>query len=556
MLSIRGLVATLIPVAAAIGNIAVGASSNDPLQPALRQVEQLVATSSAGPGIIIGVTDRERLRGVVMHGYADIKAQKPVTLDTKFAIGSISKSFTAVVLLQLADEGKFDPAVPVNGYLPQFQVSTSYPQITGHSLLNHTSGLPNYLAHLSSMRYAIYSLRDFKPTYAPGAHFEYSNTGYQILGYVAEKLDRDAFPSILERRVLVPLGMHATEPQMDDSVRPSLAISYERSPQDRSYVEANWFPYTAADGQIASTVADMSAYVRLLLNRGATPTGRILSPAAFDKLITPALENYAYGLQVSRSAGQTVVGHGGAIYGFNSYIEAHLEEGFGVTFMSNAALDGKLVGDVIGLVSKALGANGEPASYRSFAAAPTQDPKDTSRYEGKYRRHDGASITVSKAASGALRIQHAHGDPLELKRLGRDIYGSRQAGAYLFFDNPKHPDGGAEELSHGADWYAKDGAEKSQSAVAPAEYKAYVGRYRNHSDEGPDYRVFVRSGRLAVAPVDSAAYASELEPIGAGLFRRASPEHSPDRFQFDTLDDGVTLRLQMSGVPLYRLDMP
>lgn len=532
------------------------ASADAPIKPALEQIQKLVDAADGGPGIAIGINDRERLLGVVVHGYADLKTKQPVTADTKFAIGSISKSFTAVALLQMMDANKFDPAAPVSRYLPQFRVNTKYPEITGRSVLNHTSGLPNYLPHLSSMRYVLYALHDFEPTYAPGEHWEYSNTGYQILGYVAERIDGSSFPSLLERRVLDPLGMNATDPQMDDGVRQSLAISYERWPYDGSYVEANWFPYTAADGGIASTTADMGAYVRFMLNRGATPKGRILSPSAFEAFITPALEDYAYGVQSSKTAGRTVIGHGGSIYGFNSYIEAHLDEGFALTFLSNGRLDSELVGKVIGIASTALGGNGQPASYRSFVNPPAQDFNDTSRYEGTYRRQDGARLVFGKAQGGGLSVERSAGKPAKLARMGKDIYGAVEEGAYLFFGDSKQPERGALEVSHGADWYTKDGTDANAKLQVPAEYRAYVGRYRNHSDEGPEVRVFVRRGQLMVTPVSSTSQATALVAIGPGTFRLASPAHSPEKYVFDTLDDGVTLRLQITGVPLYRMDVP
>lgn len=530
------------------------AEATERVKPALEEIRKLVAASDSGPGLAIGVSDRERLLGVVTHGYADLKAGKPVTEDTKFAIGSISKSFTAVVLLQMADEKKFDPAAPVSRYLPQFRVDTKYPQITGRSLLNHTSGLPNYLAHLSSMRYVAHALHEFEPTYAPGEHFEYSNTGYQVLGYVAEKIDAESFPSILRRRVLEPLGMRATDPQMDDTVRQSLAVSYQRSSHDGSYVESNWFPYTAADGQIATTTADLGAYVRFMLNRGGAPDGRVLSPSAFEAFITPALDNYAYGVQVSKSAGKTIVGHGGSIYGFNSYLEARIDEGFGLTFMSNARLDLELVAKVISVTSKAFGGDGQMASYREFDNPPVQDFNDTSRYEGAYRRQDGMRVVFSKAPHGGLLVERSEGKQFKLTRMGRDTYGNGEAGAaYLFFGDEKR---GAQEVSHGSDWYTKEGAVADKIFTVPAEYRAYVGRYRNHSDEGPDVRVFVRGGRLMVAPSSNAAFAEELKAIGPATFRLASPAHSPEKYRFDTLDDGVTLRLQITGVPLYRMDLP
>lgn len=549
-----------------MGNIAQGADrssreTDQRIEKALQQIRSLAATSDSGPGIAIGITDRERLRGVVVHGYSDLKARTPVTADTKFAIGSISKSFTAVTLLQLLDEGKFDPQASVSRYLPQFHVKTQYPEMTGHTLLNHTSGLPNYLPHLSSMRYVVHALHDFQPSYAPGEHFEYSNTGYQVLGYVIERIDGDAFASVLKRRVLDRLGMSATLPQLDDAARQVLAVSYQRWPYDDRYVEANWFPYTAADGGIAATPGDLSTYVRFILNRGAAPNGRLLSEAAFRKFITPALDNYAYGVAVSGTPGRSVVSHGGAIYGFRSRLEAHIDEGFGVTFMSNGSLDGKLIKQVVGVVTEAFG--GKPDEDKpSEATPPAYSLTDAANYAGRYQRQDGAVITFSAAEDGSLLLHRPDNKHLKLVKMGRDTYGASEVGAYLFFGDAKHADRGVQEVSHGADWYVKEGsALDNKSPAVPTEYRSYVGRYLNHSDEGPDVRVFVKRGRLMLAPAGDSSYVVELEPSGPvsskqGSFRPTSPAYSPERLVFDTLDDGVTLRLQMSGVPLYRVDIP
>jgi hypothetical protein len=209
-------------------------------------------------------------------------------------------------------------------------------------------------------------------------------------------------------------------------------------------------------------------------------------------------------------------------------------------------LDSELVGRVISIASKALGGNGQPASYRKFNPPP-QDVNETSRYEGTYRRPDGERVVFSKAPGGGLLMRRPDGQQIELKKMGRDIYGKRETGAYLFF---------GDDMSHGADWYTKEGAAGPENPTPPADYRAYVGRYQNHNDEGPDVRVFVRRGRLMVTPATNASFASELVAISPGLFRLESPSHSPERYRFDTLDDGVTLRLQITGVPLYRVDLP
>src|SRR6185295_2002313 len=216
--------------------------------------------------------------------------------DSLFAIGSISKSFTAIALMQLSDEGRFDPQAPIATYLPWFAVKSSYAPITGHHLLTHTAGLPNYRADLASMPFATYALKDFEPSYPPGAHYWYSNLGFQTLGYALERIEGASYPAIIQRRLFDRAGMRSSAAAIDDRIRARLPVSYTRWPYTGEYVEEPWFEYTAADGSVVSTAADLAAYARVILNRGAAPQARVLSERAFDKLMTPALDNYAYGL--------------------------------------------------------------------------------------------------------------------------------------------------------------------------------------------------------------------------------------------------------------------
>src|SRR3546814_11607761 len=112
------------------------------------------------------------------------------------------------------------------------------------------------------MRFLATALQDFEPRYAPGAHFWYSNSGYQLLGYAAETVDKQPFPLILQRRILDPLGMASTAPQIDDRLRRKMATSYARAPNGDLDV-APWFAHLAADGAIVATAPDLTAYPRL-----------------------------------------------------------------------------------------------------------------------------------------------------------------------------------------------------------------------------------------------------------------------------------------------------
>lgn len=100
------------------------------LQRAKAEIEQALAKSNM-PGLVIGVTGRQRLRMVVTHGYADLKQRKPLTPDSRFAIGSMTKGFTAIALMQLAEARRFDPDAPISKYVPAFKLDSKFRPVTG-----------------------------------------------------------------------------------------------------------------------------------------------------------------------------------------------------------------------------------------------------------------------------------------------------------------------------------------------------------------------------------------------------------------------------------------
>src|SRR5215471_3103713 len=129
----------------------------------LKQID--AASADVVPALVVAITDRNRTLGVIAHGYADIKTKTPATAESLFPIGSIGKSFTALALMELFDEGRFDPQAPLVNYLPWFRVRSSSAPITGHHLLTHTAGLPRYRADLASTEFAAYWLRNYDVPY-------------------------------------------------------------------------------------------------------------------------------------------------------------------------------------------------------------------------------------------------------------------------------------------------------------------------------------------------------------------------------------------------------
>ncbi|MGH8138878.1 MAG: serine hydrolase domain-containing protein [Steroidobacteraceae bacterium] len=547
-------------------------SSTDNLDARLTRAKAAIDQALAGssmPGLVIGITDRHELRTVIVHGYSDLKARTPLTPSSRFAIGSVSKAFTAIALMQLAQENRFDPHAPISRYLPSFKVPSRFAPITGHDLMSHTSGLPNYLPDSASSRYAAIALHDFEPSYAPGAHWWYSNTGYQLLGYVLENIEHDRYTRVLQRRVLDPLGMSSTSAVIDDAERARMVVSYSRWSYDGTYVEAPWFEYSAGDGSLVANVADMSAYMRFYLNHGMGDKGRVLSESTFATLTTPVLEDYAYGVWVRQDKkGHKVIEHTGSIFGFHSAVQAHMDEGFGIVFLSSSSIDQELQKWVVQVVAAAFDGTDLPAAPGKKVNSEKADLEQCAGQFRLVRQHgsgtDGTASTGAPLefvfAGNRLFLKSEHGN-IPLEKMGPDLFrasGEATDGLPFVFGRS-----GADEhievtdVSHGALWYAAEKFRQPMEAAAPKEYAAYVGHFVNAGPEGPVARVFVRNGRLMMLlSEDEDAKAEPLEPVGAAVFRIGKAAYSPERAHFDTLVGGQALRLLVSGVPLYRKDTP
>src|SRR5712692_5041365 len=243
------------------------------------------------PGMTLALATRAGLLRASTYGFADRKAGAKVQPNTLFEIGSISKSFVALSLMQMREEGKFDSSKPITTYLPWLKIDSKYAPITGHHLLSHTSGLPDGVPlELIGLDQALCT------GFAPGEHFAYSNIGYDLLGRVLEAIDRQPLAAVLRRRVLDPLGMSSSEPVITNAIRPRMAIGYAPMFDDRPFplrgtlAEAPWVEFGEGAGSVSSTATDMGKYLTMLLNRGKGKQRSIISTENFAKLISPVIK--------------------------------------------------------------------------------------------------------------------------------------------------------------------------------------------------------------------------------------------------------------------------
>jgi CubicO group peptidase (beta-lactamase class C family) len=173
------------------------------VQPLFARLDQFIVRhmrETGAPGMTLALANREGLIRASTYGYADTKAGLRVVPETMFEIGSISKSFVGLVLMQLQEEGKLDFNKPIIEYLPWLKLNSKFEAIATHHILSHSAGLPGAPLLLDAL------LGELWTAYAPGKHFLYSNTGYNILGFLIEAIDKRPFAESMRARMLMPWG--------------------------------------------------------------------------------------------------------------------------------------------------------------------------------------------------------------------------------------------------------------------------------------------------------------------------------------------------------------
>ncbi len=450
-------------------------------------VEELLAVQGF-PGFAVAVTDRERIVASETFGLANLDAGTPVTRETYFELGSIGKTFTALAVLQLHEEGRLDLQAPVTRYLPWFEVRSEHAPITIHHLLTHTSGLMVGADMSSNSRYDVWALRKTEVGFAPGSRYLYSNVGYRALGFVVEELTGKPYADVLRERILEPLGLQATDPAITNEGRLRLAVGYERLHDDRParrtdpWMPAPWLETATGDGAQAATIDDLAAFLRALLNGGQG----IVAPGSFELMTTPAIEAddgwwYGYGLELR---GQEIR-HGGSMPGFGATMLGDLDSGLGVAVAVNATDERDLTEEVAAAILNL---------YRDGAQPSVADPlavENASDFAGVYTG-DAGRLTVT--AEGDRLV--LDGQPLEPR--GNDRFFADRPDLALFLLGFRREDDRVVEAGHGGDLYRREGMPAAPAPTAPAEWSAYPGHYRAYNPWYSNFRIVLRNGELIV----------------------------------------------------------
>ena len=332
---------------------------------------------------------------------ADLEWNIPNSPDVKFRLGSLTKQFTATLILLLQQDGKLHIEDPVGKYLPD--APKTWDKITLANLLGHTSGIPNFTSdkdfgtwgmskHTTAEEIAFF--RDKPLDFEPGSKFAYSNSNYEVLGAVIEKVSGEKYGDLLRKRIFDPLGMHDTGLDTDELILPKRAQGYSPGKDGLVHARSESMTVPWAAGSIYSTTGDLLRWERALFG------GKVLNDASLAAMTTAGKGDYGLGLGVVQQSGVKVIQHGGGIEGFNTQL-AYVPEGkITVVVLSN----------VNGAAPGAMGAQlldvamGRPVILASERKPVPITKEELQKFTGVYDLAPTFALTV--AVSGdSLTIQ-------------------------------------------------------------------------------------------------------------------------------------------------------
>jgi D-alanyl-D-alanine carboxypeptidase len=284
------------------------------------------------------------------YGMANLEHQRPNLTRTRYKIASITKLFTATLILQLRDQGKLDLGQPIRTYLPDY-AGEGADKVNVHQLLNHTSGLPNFDQVKDAQTAIDHGIPTYQTPYssdqllakfcsgnlvhAPGKAFDYNNCDYIVLGKIIERLHGKPYAQVLKERILQPLEMHDTDMLKQSDVIPGLANTYflrddlKALAPDLPVYPENWY----AAGAMYATAGDLLKFSSALF----APT--LISKESLALLLTPGLDDYGYGLWTYSTrmdgASHRVAKRPGQIMGTGTQLYRLLDHDITIVILSN-----------------------------------------------------------------------------------------------------------------------------------------------------------------------------------------------------------------------------
>jgi CubicO group peptidase (beta-lactamase class C family)/D-alanyl-D-alanine dipeptidase len=448
-------------------------------------LEKLIQTemhNQALPAVSIALVDDRQLVWAKGFGLADPKRKIAANENTIYRVGSVSKLFTDTAIMQLVEKGEIDLDAPVSRYLPDFHPTNPFGNsITLRELMSHRSGLVReppvghyFDSTAPTLKATVESLNSTTLIYPPGTHTKYSNAAIAVVGYLLQQHVGKPFADYLRDAVLKPLGMSSSSFVPTPEVRAHLADAIIQT-YDGRIIQAPTFQLGMQPaGCMYSSVTDLAKFLNMLFAGGNGKNGRVLEAQTLHQMWQPQFQeskergNFGIGFLLSQLDGHVLVGHGGAIYGFATEVEALPADKLGVVVVTtsdsaNAAMT-KVANQALRLMLAAR------------AGKPLPEEEPTTALPVSLAR-----IAAARYGAGddAIDLLEENGTPSVLPAAGGYKIKLRQAGNDLITDD-RLAYGQKIELFHDTAKYIGKilpRIEDREPAPAPKNWEGLIGEY-------------------------------------------------------------------------------
>jgi D-alanyl-D-alanine carboxypeptidase len=499
------------------------------------------------PGMTLGLTAPGTPASLLEFGYANADARTSISPDTLFQVGSISKVMVSAVVHQLAAEGRLNLAHRVSALLPSVPLPSGNAVQVQH-LLDHVAGLPSDAP--------LFPTGGLWTAYSPGAHWHYSNTGYAIVGKLAEHAGGKPLRQLLAERIFGPLGMSRSRGAIIGAERTLYAQGYEAADMTVPFARgvplapAAWVDVTEGAGCVASTAEDMTRFLRSLADAVQGRGGLGLSPEAakaftshFVPSDTPGM-SYGNGLMHVANAGRSYLHHTGGMVAFSSSF--HVDVASSVGAFASSTITGFAEYRPRLLTRFAVDALTNALAGRALPAPPPLDTRlsNANAYVGGYVGPSGA---FDVRAGAPLTIVTRTGEA-PLQPWGDELFRTTHPDFRQF--SLKFEKSGAAVT--GASWgpasFVRQGSARPVPKSDPA-LARLAGRYVNDSPWWGTMMIVERGGKLWVGTEEP------MTRIGDNLWRVGEESWSPERASFDDFIDGRPQVLVLAREKFLRHDI-
>jgi CubicO group peptidase (beta-lactamase class C family)/D-alanyl-D-alanine dipeptidase len=314
----------------------------------LRQLIQREVESKQLPAFSIALVDDDRIVWADGFGLANAEQNIAATSKTIYRVGSLSKLFTDIAVMQLVEQGKLDLDADIRDVLPEFQPkNASSVPITLRQLMSHQSGIvrespvgsyfdPNEPSIVDTVR----SLNETAIVYPPNTRTKYSNAAVSVAGLALQKTVKQPFIRYLRDNLLRSLGMKNADFIASANVKRDLAEAWMWTVDGRRFKAPTFELGILPAGNLYCSVVDLAGFMTVLFNDGKYPGGRLLKPQTLEEMLSPqgTRSQFGIGFAISEFDGHKSIGHGGAVYGFSTQIKALPDQKLGVVAVTS--LDG------------------------------------------------------------------------------------------------------------------------------------------------------------------------------------------------------------------------